>query len=62
MGVWVWAFGVVAGALMVTVTPVAAGATSCHYDDFTCNAWDGQRYSCPNGSSMYSRPPFASHR
>lgn len=34
-----------------------AEAADCRYDKWGSSQWKGQMYKCPDGSSMYIKPP-----
>lgn len=36
---------------------VPAQAADCKYDRWGSSQWSGQKYKCPDGSSMYIKPP-----
>lgn len=42
----------------IVVSAPAANAYDCQYNKWGSNRWDGQRFDCNDGSSMYIRPPL----
>lgn len=50
----VGAAGLMLGISAMTHT---AQAADCRYDKWGSSQWKGQKYKCPDGSSMYIKPP-----
>jgi hypothetical protein len=47
---------------MFMLVPVAIAqpvqANNCRYDKWGSSQWQGQKYKCPGGNSMFIRPPL----
>lgn len=52
-------------AVIATATCVLAGspaqASDCRYDQWGSSQWQGQKYKCRDGSSLYIKPPTYSN-
>lgn len=49
------------GATTLAMAAIAiaqpAQAADCRYDKWGSSQWKGQKYTCPDGTSMYIKPP-----
>lgn len=50
------ASGLMVAGVAIAATP--AQAADCRYDQWGSNQWKGQKYKCPDGSTMYIKPKW----